>query len=272
MARDKDALNDDVAGLRADIDRQRTRMDHTLDALAHKLTGRELMAEIWDQARHGGSAGAWRLARLLREHPVPAALIGLGIAGIVYESRREPEYEVDYEYGGVRQRSSLERAKSAVRRRAGAVSEASSRAAEGAKKAFQETTERLSNAGSVAGQAREAVSVVKESAGGLAETAREKTRRARDRTRALVDERPLTLALGALAAGFLVALALPSSRREDRLFGAARDRFMANARSAAREAFDKGQEAARHALDTAEATVRDAARGTRESIESGLPR
>jgi hypothetical protein len=51
-----------------------------------------------------------------------------------------------------------------------------------------------------------------------------------------VHEHPIAAALGALAAGFLVALAIPGTRREDELFGASRDRLMESIQGATRDA------------------------------------
>jgi ElaB/YqjD/DUF883 family membrane-anchored ribosome-binding protein len=233
MATDKNALSSpDTAHLRADIDDTRARMDQTLDALANKLTARELLAEGWGYARRGSAAGASRLQSLVREHPLPSALVGAGIAWMIYESRRAPDYEVDYEIEGVRERSTVERARSAVRESAEKVSDVSARAT------------------------RHVAESVKERAAGLGQTARERTRQAGHATRSFVEKQPLLAAAGALGAGFLLASLLPSTDAEDRTLGAARDRVIDRTRQAARHAVDRGREVAERAFDAATSETR----------------
>ena len=63
------------------------------------------------------------------------------------------------------------------------------------------------------------------------------------KARERVEHRPLALAAIAIAAGFLIGLALPESDRERRLLGETRDRLMNKAQDAARDATQRVREA-----------------------------
>ena len=80
-------------------------------------------------------------------------------------------------------------------------------------------------------------------AGGTRERVGQLTRRTRSALEHGVQHRPLALAALAIAAGFLVGLALPSSHRERQLLGGARDRLMDKAQQAARDATTRVREA-----------------------------
>ena len=72
----------------ADIDDVRDRMDATLEELEHRLNVRRMvrdgLAELGKtEAVRVASAAALRASRTAREHPMPAALAGAGLLGLV---------------------------------------------------------------------------------------------------------------------------------------------------------------------------------------------
>jgi len=74
---------------------------------------------------------------------------------------------------------------------------------------------------------------------------------------AAIEERPLAAGVAALAIGLLAGVALPATRREDRLLGGARDDVLAGARDAGRDALAKGKEVARGAVERVKESVRE---------------
>ena len=106
--------------IRREIERTRSQMDRNLDALEQKLTPSQLALEAWGLFRGGSTAGASRLWRVARQHPGPAAVIGVGLAwlmtdasknsGDTGETRRDygPRYEGAYGYSGRRGYSNYE--------------------------------------------------------------------------------------------------------------------------------------------------------------------
>jgi hypothetical protein len=98
--------------IRREIERTRSQMDRNLDALEQKLTPSQLALEAWGLFRGGSTAGASRLWRIAKQHPGPAAVIGVGLAWLMTDSsknsgdagdyrRRDfgPRYEGAYGYG-----------------------------------------------------------------------------------------------------------------------------------------------------------------------------
>jgi gas vesicle protein len=70
------------------------------------------------------------------------------------------------------------------------------------------------------------------------------------RAAGLAQENPLGLAVGAVAAGFLVGLAVPSSNVEHEKLGPVADRVKDQAKETGQEAFERGKEVAQSAAQT----------------------
>jgi ElaB/YqjD/DUF883 family membrane-anchored ribosome-binding protein len=70
------------------------------------------------------------------------------------------------------------------------------------------------------------------------------------RAAGVAQENPLGLAVGAVAVGFLVGLAVPSSNIEDEKLGPVADRVKDQAKETGQEALDRGKEVAQSAADT----------------------
>ena len=96
--------------IRSEIDRTRADMDETFAALDSKLTPSQLLLEGWHLFRGGSTAGMGKLWRIAREHPGPAAVVGLGLGWLLVESSRGEDsgtrrtrfgsrYRGGYEYG-----------------------------------------------------------------------------------------------------------------------------------------------------------------------------
>lgn len=92
--------------IRSEIDRTRERMDGTMDALGERLQPQHLVDEVLGFFRGSDSDGKPRLQGIqqkftegadramhtvvdtVKRNPIPALLIGGGIAWLIYESRR----------------------------------------------------------------------------------------------------------------------------------------------------------------------------------------
>ena len=72
--------------IRSEIDRTRSDMDETFAALDAKLTPKEIGLELWNLFKGGSSTGASKLWQVAREHPMPAAVVGLGLGWLLVES------------------------------------------------------------------------------------------------------------------------------------------------------------------------------------------
>ena len=269
--------------IRHDIESTRREMDRNLDALESKLTPTQLAMEAWGLFRGGSTAGASRLWKIARQHPGPAAVIGVGIAWMLTESTKgddraeygyRPGYAGAYGYSGRRGyetgyagdygdydegegrvssalhtagdkvSSAADTARHAVTDAASTAKDAVVGAAGTAKDAVVGAKERVSE---VAGTARERASELSWQA---RERARYRARQARVGFWETMEERPLALGAAAIALGVVAGLMIPSTRKEDELMGETRDRLMDRAKEVGGEALEKGKQVATVAVDT----------------------
>jgi ElaB/YqjD/DUF883 family membrane-anchored ribosome-binding protein len=70
------------------------------------------------------------------------------------------------------------------------------------------------------------------------------------RAAGVAQENPLGLAVGAMAAGFIAGMLIPSSRVEDEKLGPMADRVKDQAKETGQEALERGKEVAQSAVDT----------------------
>src|ERR1700712_5613891 len=101
MATTEDFVTDnpDLAGnrgrssqeIRSEIDRTRSDMDETFAALDAKMTPKEIGLELWSLFKGGSSTGAGKLWKVAREHPMPAAVVGLGLGWLLVDTSRKSD-------------------------------------------------------------------------------------------------------------------------------------------------------------------------------------
>jgi len=175
----------DSGQIKAEIDHTRERIDDTLEALADKLHPRHLVSEAVDYLRNpkemGGTASKLGQAvwHQIQEHPMPALLIGAGIAWMLSEQRhvRGEEFTSSgYGYGEEESSTFSERTgrmRQRVRERASALGHVVS---EKASVFTHNVSEKATNLGqSVSEKASSLTQNVKEKASELAHNVREKS-------------------------------------------------------------------------------------------------
>jgi gas vesicle protein len=97
----------------------------------------------------------------------------------------------------------------------------------------------------------------------------------------IAQENPIGLALGGVAAGFLVGMLLPSTKIEDERVGPLADQVKETAAETGKEALDRGREVAGQAVDsvkeaggeameTAKDAAQEQAEGLKESAKEGV--
>lgn len=69
--------------VRAEIDRTRSELDQTIDALQERLSPQELIHAMFGAFRENAGDAVQGAVRVVRDNPVPAALIGLGLIWLV---------------------------------------------------------------------------------------------------------------------------------------------------------------------------------------------
>jgi ElaB/YqjD/DUF883 family membrane-anchored ribosome-binding protein len=86
----------------------------------------------------------------------------------------------------------------------------------------------------------------------------------------VAEENPLGLALGGVAVGFLVGMAIPSTRIEDERVGPMADEVKHRAIETGQEAVERGKQVAQDAAEAATESAQEAASNVKETVqESG---
>ena len=241
--------------IRSDIRRTRAQMDETFDAIEDRLTPGELAHEAWSLVRGGSGGTVNRLWTIAKQYPVPAAIVGVGLGWMAYESAgggqvtgSRGRYAARYADADAGER---DRGAWSSDRVADDARDMASDAAASVRRATDAATDK---AGELADQARDAVGDVADSmrrrasdwsrqASGLGDEARHGIRQARAGFWESFEDQPLLVGAATLAAGFLVGFLLPSTPREDELMGRAKD-------SLVHDAVEKGKRVASAAAET----------------------
>ncbi|HWH47578.1 MAG TPA: DUF3618 domain-containing protein [Burkholderiales bacterium] len=180
--------------IEADLDRLRAKMDATLDEIEYRLTPRQLLRDgIDSMARIDATKYIVGLAGLTRSHPLPTALAGASLAGLIAARRRlRPQPPVDAKSTGFFS-SWLDVAMEKLLGTRQAISE---------------------SAGSARTKLASATSRGAERASDIAGSARDQLRRAGSGVQTLARERPLTAGAVGLAIAIAVAASIPYLRRK----------------------------------------------------------
>jgi hypothetical protein len=267
-----DALLDDIRSTRAE-------MDDTLDEIGRQLQPSHLADEAWrwtrDQLPEPKEAAdyARRASRdivgSIRRHPIPAALVGVGLVWLLSEEATGESVGVGDVAGAA---GSAGAAAMSGARRAGSA------AARGARSAGQAAGDRLSDTAQDAARSistRDPRHAASERLDRAARSASTRARHAADATADAYRGNPLAFGLLAMAGGLIAGLAAPNTRAERRAFGERASELRSDAlRSGERlagramhAAADKLGDAADRGLNKAESTLDDAS----ERFDSGSP-
>lgn len=190
------------------------------------------------------------LVNTIRSNPIPAAMVGVGLAWLLMNRsnsasrRRSGEYE-DGDPSLIEERAMTEgqNMKDAMRQRVRGASEAAGNALHGASDAVTGLTHRATDAAShLVDQAGDAATSVahgaRRAATSVAGGARRGAQRMEQGFQHTLHENPVAVGAAALALGAVVGYSLPRTDREDALLGPARDRVLHRASDAAHDAAD----------------------------------
>lgn len=220
----------------SDAEQTRERIASTVDNLQSRLSPRNMMSGAVGSLQDRGVDLVDNARQMVREHPVAVSLIGLSVGLLLLNRNRiagRDSYSFDaYEdvYGGD-MNDGYDATADEINERPGVWSRVRTRASDTrstvsdrAHLARERTSEKLQSA--------------RERTSEYAERARMRASEARQRAAQGYEANPLTGALIGVAAGALIGLLLPRTRRENEMLGETRDRLADAARSAARAAAD----------------------------------
>jgi len=191
---------------------------------------------------------------LVRQNPVPAALVGIGLGWLYMNRSSGPDYRAHsgshYLYGpqaaSQAYRPGNQSSTSGV---GGMVSRATDQVGDLANSAQEQ----------IGGMADS----VQEQVGEMADTVMEQTRRAPDQIERMIQDRPLVAAAIAGSLGAAVGLWLPSTTVETQFMGKASGQVMDRAQEVASDTFEKVQEVASETMEK----VQDAAKDVRTTVK-----
>ncbi len=275
---DPERIRSEIRGTRAD-------MDETVDAIERKLTPGSLLDEVLDRFRGPDGGGlsdmASGIGNTVRRHPVPLALMGLGLGWMAIErmtgsSATPPrgasdEDRYDKWHSGEEgedddeEEGTLERVKEGAASAAGSVKKAVSSAGEAVGKAGR-AVGKAGSAGREAGsRATEMGRHATEASRRATRKAREGSRRARRGVASFAREQPLAAGAVSFGVGLAAGLIVPSTRWEEETMGETAEEVRAAAGQAVRETTSEAREVIGEAAhDAREATV-EAAHEAREA-------
>jgi ElaB/YqjD/DUF883 family membrane-anchored ribosome-binding protein len=285
----------DPDSIRSDIDHTRRQMDDTIDALGDRLQPRHLLDEFLGFLRGNSSDGNSRLTHMreklshscntamhavadtVKQNPMPALLIGAGVAWMIYESRRDRTADYDFEdysrrgedldYGTETYYDRpleyppgtiAETGYTGTEEEKSKLGTMKDKIAEKASSATGAVKEKLSHAGEAA---RQRAGALRQRAGEMTSRMRESTHdayvRTRERVTTTADQHPLEVGLIALAAGLIAGLAVPTPRAVNRRIGPTADRLRDRAREAGSELVEKGKRVAQAATSALQEEARN---------------
>jgi Protein of unknown function (DUF3618) len=270
-------MNKTSQDIEREVESARDDLDRTVDALKEKMSPGQLIDEI-SRSFKGGGAGEMmdNLGAQVRDNPMALAMIGAGMAWLMMgKSGPKTTAVAASAYQGAPAAEDVSGAASGdLVHAVGEVKQMAAHVASDAKAALGG-----------------AVDSAMAGAQGLGEQASLAGRSAARTFEEVLQQEPLIIGALGLAVGVAVGAALPSTRLEDRTFGAARDDLVeAGGRKLAAAAEDLGasgqaaleaarEEADRQGLapsdgslvDKAEAVVRSAATAARDELGQGRP-
>jgi ElaB/YqjD/DUF883 family membrane-anchored ribosome-binding protein len=306
--------SDDPAQIRAEIEQTRARMGQTIDQIQERLSPARLKQQTKDTIREATigkveemtnraeyEVKSWRskIVQTVKENPVPAALIGVGLGWLIMadsdnnhdnysydEYRQRPYtggstyYPAAARYSGrsATQRTARDSARDLVQEGQERLNETVDEVRDWASETAHTVQERVSEtAESVRHSAEEARHQVQETAVDLRLQAQQGMRQTKRTFWATMNENPLAVGATAAAVGALVGLVLPSTPTENRLMGERRDELVHQAKDRVQETVqettEKVKAVATEAKDAAVETAKEEAdkRGLRPSGERGQP-
>lgn len=292
---DSDLQNDPKA-IRAEAESTRARMSDTLDEIGERLNPNVMKEKVKESIREATIGRVETMARnaadrvndtsrsivdTIRENPVPAVLVGVGLAWLVFgsgrnESRDRGRYQrqgdegwsrtpyPDEEWGDTGMRRSRgpvegmvetvkDKASDWAHRAKDAAEQLTDRATETteyARETLDHASERAKDAAGHAGER------VREVAGEVRQTSRLQARHARD----AYFENPLAIGAVTMALGFAVGLSVPETDAEASLMGEKRNEVVDKVGRMARESGEKVIHVAERVVDEGKRVAKEAAR------------
>ena len=253
---------EDPVTIRAEIRETRERMGDTIEEIGERLNPSRLKEQVKENIRDTTIGRVETMAQqavervnetrrsltnTIRENPIPAAMVGIGLGWLFFNSRQQGASGGSSRYAGRAERSRGDistRAYTAGTEFSGPYAEPS--AAFGASEGV---TESGGGIGGVADTVKETAGELADRAQNVAGTVAEQTRAQTRRVQDQFYESPLAIGAATLALGLASGLAAPATRKEAELFGDARDKLVDRVRDVARDTTEKAKNVAERVVN-----------------------
>jgi ElaB/YqjD/DUF883 family membrane-anchored ribosome-binding protein len=212
----------------------------------------KMMNNVRDTSR-GASAS---LLEIVKENPIPAAMIGIGIAWLMVNKSNASYSDRHYHSQGWNQSQRWDDGQNnSWNQRQG------DRSGQGVRSMMHDRAEQVSNtvgeaASNLKEKAENFVDQAQDRVGDISSRVQDQARQVGYSSRSMLEENPLVAGAIALALGAAIGFALPETQRENELMGEARDRFMDQASEVARGTAEKVQRVAGDAIQAAQDTIK----------------
>lgn len=318
---DRIVIAEDPEAIRLQIQRTRAEMGGTIDEIQKRLSPENIKQQTQDALRDAAvekveqmtqtaedTVNNWRsnAMQMVKDNPVPAAMVGIGLGWLLLANRDRDDYEYEYEYerdyygnrplrqpyrysdqsryawdaetgyGRDRYRTgqgqsgleeavddaqdwvedTAEMAQRKAQRAAETVSDKASAAASSVRDSLDEVTGTAQEyASDIADEAQRRAADARQQARLTAEQAQREFNYRMSQTKRTfwdtMEENPLAIGIAALAAGALVGMVIPGTRRENELMGETRDQLLSEAGSTVQETMRKAQTVVERTAETA---------------------
>ena len=213
---------DEVARTRTEIERTRAGMSETVDAIQERLSPQNLKEQAKVQAKETARGAGSGLVERIKQNPVPAAMVGIGLGWLLMSGREESPgrqrlQDGPYYYEGPVGRSYP---------------------------SYYEEESSGSSVGQSRGRAGEAAGQAQERASQLGNQAQDQAQRAKGGLQRMLQENPLAVGALAVGLGAAVGFSLPETDKENQAMGEARDSLVERGKERAQDVKERAQRAA----------------------------
>jgi hypothetical protein len=192
---------------------------------------------------NGSKQAGHSLLDTVKQHPVPAAMAGIGLGWLFYSTRQDNKPQQDVYYQPTYTPQAYDQRADQNQRSDGTASSA------------RLASKVQDSAGQLAGQASDrvaqAANSTSQSVSQIGTKASSTARRSADSLGDLVQRNPLAVGAVTVGLGMLAGLAVPETEQENQMLGPAHDAVMERAGQMAQEKSRQAQNAAREAVHTA---------------------
>ena len=271
--------------IRAEIEQTREDMSETVNAIQERLRPGNIAANAADSVRHAARERVRDVAdsdsmQYVRANPIPTAMVGIGVAGLVWlavganegQRRQRVRYRRSTQDWGSRFDQDRERDYAAGRNHGDygtAAGYTPGLSYTGRDTYYQETP-----ASGWGAASRSSSSSMASAADQVTASARNAASRAQYTARRTWDTNPLFVGAASAVLGAVIGLAVPETERENELMGETRDNLVGTVQETVKDKVEKVQEAATNAVSSVQDAARDAVGMSGESTSGAgsMPR